>query len=103
VAPLTIDDPDEVLHTGQDVAIAVRPEKMSIHQNFPDGAVNVLAGEVWDIAYLGDWTVYHVKLESGDITRISRANVSRYVETPIDWDERVYLTFAPDAAVILSQ
>jgi putrescine transport system ATP-binding protein len=103
LAPLTIDDPDEVLHTGQDVAIAVRPEKMQIHREPPEGAVNLLTGEVWDIAYLGDWTVYHVKLDSGEIMRISRANVSRFVETPIDWDERVHLTFAPDAAVILSQ
>jgi putrescine transport system ATP-binding protein len=102
-APLTIDDPDEVLHEGQDVAIAVRPEKMAIHRAPPPGAANVLAGEVWDIAYLGDWTVYHVKLDSGEIMRISRANVRRFVEAPIDWEERVHLTFAPDAAVILSQ
>jgi putrescine transport system ATP-binding protein len=102
-APLTIDDPDEVLHTGQAVAIAVRPEKMLIHREPPPGAANVLAGEVWDIAYLGDWTVYHVKLDSGAITRVSRANASRFVEAPIDWEERVHITFAPDAAVILSQ
>src|SRR5688572_12116961 len=28
--PLTVDDPDEVLETGQGVAIAVRPEKMTV-------------------------------------------------------------------------
>jgi putrescine transport system ATP-binding protein len=100
---LTVDDPDEVLHAGQSVAIAVRPEKMSIQRQASDGAENVLAGQVWDIGYLGDWTVYRVKLDSGPIVRVSRANTSRYVEAPIDWDERVALTFAPDAAVILSR
>jgi putrescine transport system ATP-binding protein len=100
---LTIDDPDEVLHAGQPVAIAVRPEKMVIHREAPAGAANVLDGEVWDIGYLGDWTVYRVKLGSGAIVRVTRANASRYVEAPIDWDERVALTFAPDAAVILAQ
>jgi putrescine transport system ATP-binding protein len=100
---LTIDDPDEVLHAGQSVAIAVRPEKMAIQRQASDGAENVLSGQVWDIGYLGDWTVYRVKLDSGAIVRVSRANTSRYVEAPIDWDERVALTFAPDAAVILSQ
>jgi putrescine transport system ATP-binding protein len=103
-APLTIDDPDEVLHADQAVAIAVRPEKMVIHRDPPGpDALNVLTGEVWDIGYLGDWTVYRVKLASGAILRVSRANRSRFVDNPIDWDEQVYVTFAPDAAVILAE
>jgi putrescine transport system ATP-binding protein len=102
--PLTIDDPDEVLHSGQAVAIAVRPEKMVIHRDPPGpGAINVLTGEVWDIGYLGDWTVYRVRLATGEILRVTRANASRFVENPIDWDEQVYVTFAPDAAVILAE
>lgn len=102
--PLTIDDPDEVLHSGQAVAIAVRPEKMTIQREKPGlEAVNVLTGEVWDIGYLGDWTVYRVKLVTGEILRVTRANVSRFVESPIDWDEQVYITFAPGAAVILAE
>jgi putrescine transport system ATP-binding protein len=103
-APLTIDDPDEVLHSGQAVAIAVRPEKMTIQREKPGpDAVNVLTGEVWDIGYLGDWTVYRVKLATGETLRVTRANVSRFVESPIDWDEQVYITFAPGAAVILAE
>ncbi|MBO1906401.1 ABC transporter ATP-binding protein [Microvirga sp. 3-52] len=102
--PLTIDDPDEVLHSGQAVAIAVRPEKMVIQRDPPGPtAINVLTGEVWDIGYLGDWTVYRVRLATGEILRVTRANASRFVENPIDWDEQVYVTFAPDAAVILAE
>ncbi len=102
--PLTIDDPDEVLHSGQAVAIAVRPEKMVIQREWPGpDAINVLTGEVWDIGYLGDWTVYRVRLATGEILRVTRANASRFVENPIDWDEQVYITFAPDAAVILAE
>ncbi len=102
--PLTIDDPDEVLHAGQAVAIAIRPEKMVIRRGAAaPGTQNAVTGEVWDIGYLGDWTVYRVKLASGEILRVSRANASRFVENPIDWDEEVHLTFAPDAAVILAE
>jgi putrescine transport system ATP-binding protein len=102
--PLTIDDPDEVLHSGQAVAIAVRPEKMVVQREKPGPeAVNVLTGEVWDIGYLGDWTVYRIRLVTGEILRVSCANVSRFVENPIDWDEQVYVTFAPGAAVILAE
>ena len=101
-APLIVDDPDEVLETGQAVAVAIRPEKMALHREPPHDHANVLAGEVWDIGYLGDWTIYRVKLEAGGIVRVSSANVSRFVEAPLTWEERVHLSFAPDAAVILS-
>ncbi len=102
--PLLVDDPDEVLQTRQPVAVAVRPEKMILHrQRPPEGTPNALQGEVWDIGYLGDWTVYHVKLATGAVVRASRANASRFVEQPIGWDDTVYLSFAPDSAVILSR
>ncbi len=103
-APLIVDDPGAALEAGQAVAVAVRPEKMALHRESPPpGTPNLLAGAVWDIGYLGDWTVYRVKLDTGGIVRASRANRSRHVESPIDWEERVYLSFAPDAAVILSE
>jgi putrescine transport system ATP-binding protein len=102
-SPLTIHDPDKVLDAGQAVAVAVRPEKMTVSRAKPAGALNVIEGEVWDIGYLGDWTVYRVKLDGGAILRASVANASRFVERPIDWEERVYLDFAPDAAIILTR
>ncbi len=99
---LTVFDPDEVLGHGQPVAVAVRPEKMTIHRQRPQGP-NVLEGEVWDIGYLGDWTVYRVHLGSGAVVRVSCANASRFVADPITWDERVFVAFAPDAAILLSR
>jgi putrescine transport system ATP-binding protein len=102
-APLTVHDPDEVLGKGQTVAVAVRPEKMTVSRDKPADGANGIEGEVWDIGYLGDWTVYRVKLDGGAILRVSRANASRFVERPIDWEERVHLSFAPDAAIILTR
>ena len=103
-APLVVDDPDEALEPGQSVAIAVRPEKMLLHREVPPShALNVLAGEVWDIGYLGDWTVYRVRLDSGQVLRVSQANAVRFVERPIGWEDRVHLTFAPNAAVVLTR
>jgi putrescine transport system ATP-binding protein len=101
--PLTVDDPDEVLHPGDHVAVAVRPEKMRVSRERPEGEANVIEGEIWDIGYLGDWTVYRVKLDDGAIIRITRANATRFVEAPLDWEEKVFVSFSPDAAVILSR
>jgi putrescine transport system ATP-binding protein len=89
------------LAIGQAVAVAVRPEKIAIDREPPPSAVNMLAGEVSDIGYLGDWTTYRVKLASGTIVRVSRANATRLAENPIEWGDRVRLSFAPDAAIIL--
>ena len=100
---LLIDDFDEMLPTGETVAVAVRPEKLTLHREAPRDAVNLLSGAVWDIGYLGDLTVYRVKLDSGEIVRISSPNVSRHAEAPVTWEQRVHLSFAPDAAVILTR
>ena len=66
-----------------------------------DPAVNCLIGEVWDIGYLGNLSIYHVKLDSGKMVTATQANMARLIERPISWEDRVYLTWAPDAAVVL--
>lgn len=101
---LLIDAPAEIKTSpGQAVAVALRPEKLVLHRTLPEDALNQLSGEIWDIGYLGDWTIYLVKLASGQIVRVSRANASRFVEQPLTWDDKVYITFAPEAGVLLTQ
>ena len=91
------------LQVGAEVALAIRPEKMRVSlEPPPPEATNRLAGEVWDIAYLGDWTILLIKLDGTDkIVRVSRANVTRSEARPIGWDDKVFLWFAPDAGVLL--
>jgi putrescine transport system ATP-binding protein len=87
---------------GDAVAVAVRPEKMRILQDEPaPGTANVIPAEIYDIGYLGDWTTYRAALASGVVARVSRANATRFVERPITWEDRVWLTFDPGAAVLL--
>jgi len=87
---------------GTAVAFAIRPEKMRISRDAPtDPSVNALAGEVWDIGYLGDVSIYHVRLASGAIVRCTQANRARLIERPITWQDRVFLTWGADASVIL--
>ncbi|HMB09384.1 ABC transporter ATP-binding protein [Saliniramus sp.] len=103
-AAFRVDDPDATLSPGDAVAVAVRPEKMRVFREAEArdaGAANTLAGEIWDIGYLGDWTVYRIKLDTGQIIRVTRANATRYTENPLDLEERVHVSFAPNAAVIL--
>jgi putrescine transport system ATP-binding protein len=87
---------------GRQVWSALRPEKLLISKDPPPaGSRNCITGEVWDIGYLGNLSIYHVKLDSGKMVTATQANMARLIERPITWEERVYLTWAPSAAVIL--
>jgi putrescine transport system ATP-binding protein len=86
------------------VWIAVRPEKTRLTlEPPPPGTANALAGTVFDIAYLGDWTIYLVQLSGGKIMRVSHANMTRTVERPMTWDDKVYLWWAPESGVLLTR
>ena len=94
---------DDCPDPGSTVWLAVRPEKMRISLDPPaDGARNVLAGEIWDIGYTGDWTNYIVELPGEKLVRVARANSQRFVERPIGWDDKVWVSFDPDAGVVLT-
>ncbi|MDW8369849.1 MAG: polyamine ABC transporter ATP-binding protein [Geminicoccaceae bacterium] len=87
---------------GEPLWVAVRPEKMSIAKTPPpEHAFNCVAGEVFDIEYLGDVSVYHVRLDNGAMLRATEANKLRLIERPITWEDRVWLFWGPDASVVL--
>src|SRR5262245_61588780 len=67
------------LSPGAHVYVAIRPEKIRIERT-RQAQENVLAGEVIDIGYLGDLSVYKVKLDSGATLKTAVANVSRLIE-----------------------
>jgi putrescine transport system ATP-binding protein len=102
--PLRVETTEPVA-PDQPVHVAVRPEKMRISLDAPaEGTPNHFRGEVFDIGYLGDWTIYLVDLEgSKRRLRVSRANMSRYVDRPITWEDKVHVSFAPDAGVLLTR
>ncbi|TPL85354.1 ABC transporter ATP-binding protein [Mesorhizobium sp. B2-3-13] len=89
--------------TGADIIFAIRPEKIRVSSKKPADAVNALEGEVYDIAYLGDMTVYHVRLDDGQIVRASALNAARVTEDPLTWNDRAWVSFRPDAGVVLAR
>ncbi|MBB3997005.1 ABC transporter ATP-binding protein [Aureimonas pseudogalii] len=89
---------------GMTAAFAIRPEKMRLSRQVPgDIGVNALRGTVWDIAYLGDVTLFNVKLDGGTMVRSTVINASRIAPEQIAWDEEVWLTFPRDAGLVLVQ
>jgi putrescine transport system ATP-binding protein len=89
---------------GDTVWVALRPEKVRIgREPPPTPGENCVAGQVENIAYLGDLSIYKVRLDTGFILKVTAANVARLVELPIDWDDRVWLTWTPEAAMVLTR
>jgi len=89
---------------GNQVAFAIRPEKVRISLDSPtDKSVNTAHGEVMDIGYLGDFSVFIVKLDDGRIMRAAQANVSRLVDRPITFGDIVSLTWPADAGLVLTR
>ena len=64
---------------------------------------NCVAGQVQDIGYLGDLSIYKVRLDNGFVMKAAVVNLSRLSARPIGWDERVWLSCAPDAGVVLTR
>jgi putrescine transport system ATP-binding protein len=89
---------------GNTVAFAIRPEKIKVSSKKPDNAgVNAMEGEVYDIAYLGDMTIYHVRLSDGQVVKAAALNAARVTDDPLTWNDRAWISFQPDAGVVLTR
>ena len=86
---------------------AIRPEKIRLTRDKPPvdqalGAINMTHGLVEDIGYLGDMTVYQVKLENGKYMRVTKANSLRGDPDAISWDEEVWASWGGGAGSVLT-
>ena len=83
----------------QKIWLSIRPEDINLHREQPleQGEYNWAQGTVKEIAYLGSFAIFHVRLPSGKI--IKSQILSSYWElnkiTPPTWDETVYISW-PD-------
>ena len=83
------------------VALAVRPEKISVSKARPAQSHNVLQGQVREIAYFGAHNTYIVQTSTGQRIKITQANTSRHEQGEITWDDMVWFWWADDAGVVL--
>ncbi|NJO55580.1 MAG: ABC transporter ATP-binding protein [Rhodospirillales bacterium] len=87
---------------GQELHAVIRPEKIEIGKAPPaETRFNCITGTVFDIGYLGNLSVYYVRLESGARVKVAAANRSRLVERPITWEDQVWLWWPTAASVLL--
>jgi spermidine/putrescine ABC transporter ATP-binding subunit len=94
---------------GSSVWVAIRPEKMTLHKDadappsVPEcpAAHNVAKGEIKDVSYLGDISIYHIVLANGRLIRISRPNRSRFDQDDFGEGEKVWVSWDGSSPVVL--
>ncbi len=86
------------------VWVALRPEKVHISHAPPPGLrANSAAGEVLTIGYLGDMSIYKMRLDTGFVMKAAAPNMTRLIARPFSRGERVWLSWADDAGVVLTK
>ncbi len=125
---VVIDEPDHVvieskegLHyvnhgitgtKGMEVNVAVRPEKVCLQLEPPspeqrasaaEHGHNCAEGVISAIAYFGNETHYHVRLERGLDLRVSRTNAARHQGTQLCRDQKVFAWWDGADIVVLTQ
>ena len=91
---------------GMEVSVAIRPEKIRITRERPGGAhdgFNCVEAEVADLAYLGSYTIYHLKLATGLLVKASIASVERLPDWQPTWGDKVFASWDEYAMVVLTQ
>ncbi|GAB1362194.1 ABC transporter ATP-binding protein [Rhodobacter sp.] len=89
---------------GQAVTLAIRPEKLVLSKEKPEGA-NAIEGMVKDLAYFGKDSLYRITLPSGELVQAHAVNARRGTESArvADWDDRIWLSFDPGSAIVLAE
>lgn len=86
---------------GTPVVVAVRPEKVRIVTEPPPSGDNQLSGRVEEIAYLGDVSIYHVRVPGGALVEAQLTNRARRAAAPLTWGDQAWITWSADDAVAL--
>jgi putrescine transport system ATP-binding protein len=89
---------------GQVVWVAVRPEKLRIAREQPAaGLDNSVAATVVDIGYLGDTSLYKLRIRDGSQVKAALANIGGRADTALAVDQPVWLSWPPEAAIVLTR
>jgi putrescine transport system ATP-binding protein len=86
------------------VWVAVRPERIRVSRDQPPpGVENSLAGTIAEIGYLGELSIYQVRLADGSRIKAAVANTGADGGSAPRSEENVWLSFSAAAAIALTR
>jgi putrescine transport system ATP-binding protein len=90
-------------HSGMPVGVALRPEKINLSKEKPEGKYNWCEGEVIEIVYFGDHTTYHLKTSTGKVIKAQEINNTRDLSCGLTWGDNAYMRWNDQAMIVLTQ
>ena len=91
---------------GSPVWVAIRPEKIHLSKNAPKKTgSNQAVGMVDDIGYLGNTSIYKIRLADGRIIDVTAPNQIRPKSRThlITWEDKIYLHWDASSAMLLNK
>jgi putrescine transport system ATP-binding protein len=88
---------------GMDVGVSIRPERVMLTRARPTAEYNWTEGVVNHIAYMGSYSLYRVRLDSGKVVVANVSSVALREMGAPQVDERVALSWSPSCGVVLTQ
>ena len=85
--------------------VALRPEKIRVTKtDETQTGANQVSGVVDDIGYLGDTSIYKIKLPNDQIVDVTAPNLTRQMnrEQRITWEDKVHITWDPSSPMLLT-
>ena len=90
------------VEVGQKVDVAIRPEKIFVSKEKPENSEDTcIEGVVDDLGYLGNRSLYRIRLKSGKIVQVSSQNRRRSVTRFLEWEDKVWISWRPGSTAIL--
>lgn len=101
--PLQVQNPMNA-RRGMRVELSLRPERIALDFRPPAQEFNRSQGKIEQIAYMGSYTLFYVRVRSGRLIGVdlSRTAVRALDHTP-DYGETVYLSWGADHLVVLEK
>ena len=95
---------ESLLSPASAITIGVRPEKIRISHQRPEGDnLTIAKGVVEDLAYYGNRSIYRVRSESGRVIQVSAQNYQRSEQLSLEWDDQAYLSWDASCNVVLTE
>ena len=88
---------------GMPVGISVRPERVRVTRERPSSQHNWARGVVADVAYMGSYSLYHVRLPGGKTVVSNLSSHELMSEGAPVWNDDVYVSWSPASGVVLTQ
>lgn len=85
-----------------EVHVSIRPERLVVSREQPEGDYNWAHGMVSHMAWMGSYALYQIRLDSGKVVEASVPSLQLSAMDAPGIDEEIFVRWAADSATVLA-